>query len=107
MLLCHVVMTPQIHRMFDNKQKQNHTFLGFSRTFLCLHAHFLLTGRRSFAKLRPQPRIGGIAKWPKASVCKTDIRGFKSHSRLSLESAVARIFLETALFCIVSRAYAR
>ncbi len=26
---------------------------------------------------------GGIAKWPKATVCKTVIRGFKSHSRLS------------------------
>lgn len=25
---------------------------------------------------------GGIAKWPKATVCKTVIRGFKSHSRL-------------------------
>ena len=76
-------MTPQLHRMFDNKQKQNHVFSPFSCTFLCLHAHFLLTDGLSFAKLRPQPRIGGIAKWPKASVCKTDIRGFKSHSRLS------------------------
>ena len=28
-------------------------------------------------------RYGGIAKWPKATVCKTVIRGFKSHSRLS------------------------
>lgn len=28
-------------------------------------------------------RQGGIAKWPKATVCKTVIRGFKSHSRLS------------------------
>lgn len=30
----------------------------------------------------PATMHGGIAKWPKASVCKTDIRGFKSHSRL-------------------------
>ena len=31
----------------------------------------------------PRHPSGGIAKWPKATVCKTVIRGFKSHSRLS------------------------
>ena len=30
----------------------------------------------------PRHPSGGIAKWPKATVCKTVIRGFKSHSRL-------------------------
>ncbi len=27
-------------------------------------------------------RAGGVAKWPKATVCKTVIRGFDSHRRL-------------------------
>gem|GEM_PF-2114137 len=76
--------------MFDNKQKQKTAFSPFSHTFLCLRAHFLLTGGLTFAKLPSQPRIGGIAKWPKASVCKTDIRGFKSHSRLDKVYAIAR-----------------
>ena len=35
----------------------------------------------------PRHPSGGIAKWPKATVCKTVIRGFKSHSRLSRKSA--------------------
>ena len=26
--------------------------------------------------------FGGVAKWPKALVCKTNIRGFESHRRL-------------------------
>ena len=36
---------------------------------------------------------GGIAKWPKATVCKTVIRGFKSHSRLFHKKAATEKLL--------------
>lgn len=50
-------------------------FSHFSLDCLCLLLYTLL---RKHA-------VGGIAKWPKATVCKIVIRGFKSHSRLDNE----------------------
>lgn len=45
---------------------------------------FSLTSASAMRKMPPS-YFGGIAKWPKATVCKTVIRGFKSHSRLSVK----------------------
>jgi hypothetical protein len=40
---------------------------------------------------------GGVAKWPKATVCKTVIREFESHRRLQPFMAVSCLFLVSCM----------
>jgi hypothetical protein len=50
-------------------------------------------------------KSGGVAKWPKATVCKTVIRGFDSHRRLSKTQEI--LYLGSSIFATQWHHYSR
>jgi hypothetical protein len=70
---------PVFRSRYHNTQYESR----FKLLFLFSGTKFLLQNRPSINKISNLSEIGGVAKWSKATVCKTVIRGFESHRRLS------------------------